>query len=259
MSTFAPGLAGSRAPRAQTARLLLRALRARLSAQRAELGALCSALQPGAVAVDVGANKGSHAFWLARAVGRSGRLLACEPQAGLAEQLRADLQRLRWPQCDVRCLALGDRDGRATLHVPTELTHPPGATLAAHIWGSDAARAVAVPVARLDTLLADEDRPVRAIKIDVEGHEGAVLRGAQETLARHRPLLVIEIEARHLGGQPVEAVLAELRAVGYGGHFVRRGRLVPLAEFRVERDQDQAGPRFWERPDYCNNFILAPG
>ena len=245
-------------PRPQRTRLLLRALRARLRSQRAELRALCGALRRGDVAVDVGANKGSHTLWMARAVGSRGRVLACEPQLALAEGLARDLRSLGLYQCEVRAVALGAEDGRATLHIPTDLDHPPGATLAGAALAGSTARAVEVPVQRLDTLLRGEERRIAAVKIDVEGYESAVLRGAAETIAGHRPLLVVEIEARHLGPEGVDGVLTQLEHLGYGGHFVRQGALVPIREFRTERDQAAAGPRFWERPEYCNNFVLTP-
>ncbi len=236
----------------------MRALRARFRSQRGELRALCGALRPGDVAVDVGANKGSHTLWMARAVGAQGRVLACEPQRALAEGLARDLESLGLDQCEVRAVALGAEDGRATLHVPTERSHPPGATLAAAALAGAPAVQLDVPVQRLDTLLRGEQRRIAAVKIDVEGHESAVLHGATETLARHRPLLVVEIEARHLGPEGVVGVLTLLERLGYGGHFVRQGALVPISEFRTERDQAATGPRFWERPEYCNNFVLTP-
>jgi hypothetical protein len=40
------------------------------------------------------------------------------------------------------------------------------------------------------------------------------------------------------------------------GWFILRGALRPVAEFRIELHQKQQGERFWDAPDYCNNFIM---
>jgi hypothetical protein len=116
---------------------------------------------------------------------------------------------------------------------------------------------VSVEVTTLDHYLRDETRPIRALKIDVEGHERAVLRGARSVLQAHAPLVVMECEARHLAGGSVIDVLHELREVGYDGHFVRRGRLMPIAGFDPAVHQAAVGERYWDRVEYCNNFVLA--
>jgi FkbM family methyltransferase len=238
-------------------RFLHRSLRARLHDQRAELSALVGHLRRGDVAVDVGANKGSYLLWLSRAVGATGRVVAFEPQARLAARL-AELTRLaRLGNVDVVAKAVGDKLCTAELYVPDALPDPPGASLSRNAVADEACTAVSVEVTTLDHFLRNEDRPIRALKIDVEGHERAVLSGARSILATHAPLVVMECEARHLAGVSVLDVLAELRELGYDGHFVQRGRLVPLSEFDPAVHQAALGERYWDRREYCNNFVLT--
>jgi hypothetical protein len=52
-------------------------------------------------------------------------------------------------------------------------------------------------------------------------------------------------------------VLDYLRKRRYDGFFVQRSRLVPLLQFRPEVYQRTEGDRFWDKKDYCNNFILT--
>jgi hypothetical protein len=94
------------------------------------------------------------------------------------------------------------------------------------------------------------------MKIDVEGHELAVFRGARETLRRDSPVLVFECENRHISGDDVFMVLDYLRSLGYDGSFVCRGALMPISGFDPAIHQRQVGERFWDRKDYCNNFVM---
>lgn len=242
-------------------RYWLRAWKCRRRDHRRELDALLGGLRPGDAAIDVGANKGAFLWSLARRVGGAGRVVAIEPQPALAESLRRTMAGLGFRQVEVHAIAASDRAGRLPLHVPRDGTSP-GATLVdgAHVpagWTT-----VEVPVERVDALLAGERRRVGAMKIDVEGFEPEVLRGAEETLRTHRPVLVFECEERHLerssAAGSVREVIAWLEARGYAVSFVERGELADAARYDPSRHQRREGERFWDAPDYCNNFVALP-
>ena len=65
-----------------------------------------------------------------------------------------------------------------------------------------------------------------SIKIDVEGHEAAVLPGATATIDRERPRIVIEIEQRHLDC-PISDIFDQIRVHGYRGWFEGRNSRTP--------------------------------
>jgi hypothetical protein len=111
-------------------------------------------------------------------------------------------------------------------------------------------------VRRLDGLAIG---PIGLIKIDVEGHEAAVLRGAQGIIARDRPVFIIEAEERHRPGA-VGAVQGALSSHGYDGWYLRGGRLHSVSHFDVGRDQPAAGVRGGRKvrgERYVNNFIYV--
>ncbi len=237
------------------ARFLYRAAKARFRGERAEIRALRGALAEGDTAVDVGANKGAYLYWMRRAVGATGSVVAFEPQPGLAHYLEAVAARMRWNNVDVRECALSDASGRRVLRVPGWIGSP-GASLEPKVEGGQG-RDVEVAIDTLDRQIAGAAR-VALVKVDVEGHELAVFRGAARTLAAFRPALLFESEARHLaaGGDGVAEVFRFLEGLGYRGEFFAREGLRPVAEFDVKEHQRPGPGRFWEAPGYCNNFLF---
>jgi hypothetical protein len=85
--------------------------------------------------------------------------------------------------------------------------------------------AVAVQTAKIDDLGSAD---IGFIKIDVEGFESAVLRGARQTIARDRPTIFFEIEEQHTK-RPIEQSLREVLALGYRGLFCSEGYSAPCS------------------------------
>ena len=112
------------------ARFLYRAWKARFRGERGEIRALLERLAPGDAAVDVGANKGAYLYWMRRAVGPGGSVIAFEPQPGLARYLEDVRARMAWQNVSIRDCALSDSSGRRVLHVPG-WENSPGASLEA--------------------------------------------------------------------------------------------------------------------------------
>ncbi len=96
-----------------------------------------------------------------------------------------------YPGVDVRQAALADDDGDAEfVHV---LAQPGWSGFLERPYpAEERLERITVRTERLDTALCDQDYVPTLVKIDVEGAEVRVLRGAIETIARHRPLVVFE-------------------------------------------------------------------
>jgi FkbM family methyltransferase len=167
-----------------------------------ELSFLSRVLQPGATFVDAGANEGLYALFASRLVGDRGRVVAVEPSSREFARLQRNVEQNALRNVRAHRVALGAQPGTASLTIAEE-AHAGQNTLGAFAYaGVRAAGAETVTVQRLDDLLAAEGRPrVAAIKIDVEGSELAVLRGARETLRRDQPLLLLELSEPALASQ----------------------------------------------------------
>jgi hypothetical protein len=103
----------------------------------------------------------------------------------------------------------------------------------------------------------DRDQRVSLLKIDVEGAELEVFKGAERILREQSPLLVFECENRHLEAGSVQDVFSYLTSFGYEGSFIDRNRLMPLSTFDPLVHQRQDGEWFWKKASYCNNFVFA--
>lgn len=237
-------------------RFLHRAFKARYLKQRREVRSVLAQLRPGDTAVDVGANKGAYTYWLRHGVGASGKVFAYEPQPRLANYLREICAVMRWQNVTIEDCAVSDSAGTAFLQVPGA-GDSPGATLEPLAAGTTPHHSYECRVETLDRTLAGAAR-IALLKVDAEGHELRVFRGAQEILRRHAPALFFECEARHLTTHTMADVFACLHALGYTGTFFTPHGERPLAEFDPAIHQRREGKRFWDAPGYCNNFLFRP-
>jgi FkbM family methyltransferase len=177
-----------------------------------------SLVTPGDTVIDVGANVGQYSVLFSGLVGREGRVLAFEPVPRTFEVLRAVLDGLGASNVDPHRVALGDRDGRMTMTEVFDADGLPDPGLA-HATPSDDQGSVEVSVARLDALRAGPIPFGRCsfMKIDVEGAELAVLRGAARALATDRPAVMVEVDrgmSARYGFTPKETI-AFLAGMGY--------------------------------------------
>jgi len=237
-------------------RFIYRNLRAKWRDQRAEIGFLLRNIKKGDVVVDCGANKGSYIFSLSRAVGPHGKVIAFEPQPTLYSYLMDEVQKCKLSNVVVEKMALSDTIGSADIYVPGGEVSP-GASLEKIIAQRGEFCSYRVPVTTLDSYFETEQPKISAIKIDVEGHELAVLKGAVRIIGSDRPALVVECEQRHLTDNTVNDVCAWILEKGYEGWFVCGGKTLPLNEFRIEKHQPVGLGDFWNDKKYYNNFLFS--
>lgn len=186
-------------------------------------------LRPGMVAFDVGAHVGWIAVWLAHLVGPAGRLVAFEPGANNLPYLRRNLAAL--PQAALVESAVGATDGQATLFEESLTGQNNSVGAPYHKLAANAAQNVAtveitqrqVTLLSLDTFAARESLTPDLVKLDVEGHELAVLHGMARLLHDAPPMLLLEVTRDHAA---IHALLVE---AGYRLFAVHTGAPVPIA------------------------------
>jgi FkbM family methyltransferase len=224
-----------------------------------ELGFHHTLHRPGTV-LDVGAHEG--AFALPFAALPASRVLAFEPLPAAFDRLRAAFGDPLPAHVELRREALGDRDGEALLTLPVldGVPQEQWASTAKSYGALGEARVaeqrITVPLRRLDGFGL---RDLTAVKLDAEGAEYEVLRGARETLLRCRPVLSVEIEERHRPGS-TWAVPAFLDALGYDTFWEHWDEWRPMAEFdRGAMHRASPNPAVFEASDpYVFVFYALP-
>ncbi len=210
-----------------------------LSVIEPEVEALGELVGTGAVCFDIGAAYGMYSFPLARLVGPAGEVHSFEPQRKPYRILAAGARLAGMRNMRVDRAALGKHPGTRVLAVPTRFGFP----VHGHAHVVDDVR---VPESdglfrgkrsvSSETFSVDRIRRTRGLdridfmKIDVEGYESSVLEGAEETLEKCRPKMLMEIEQRHLtryGTEP-EKITGWLHDLGYRAHVRHGGKWEPV-------------------------------
>jgi len=205
------------------------------------------------LSIDVGAADGKYTAML---VPLSRRVVAFEPTPGALATLRTVFSAT--PIVVIEPVALSNESGVTTMRFVPD-----------HFWRSTLERGnalkyaagvseLSVTMRRLD----DYDfQGVGFIKIDVEGHEAAVLQGAARTIESSRPNVMIEVEEQHCAGA-FAGISGYFAARSYDGFFLLDGVVMPLSKFDLGIHQDLASlnERGERRPGrhYINNFIFVP-
>jgi len=179
-------------------------------------------IAPGSRVVDVGANIGIYALpWAAASAGVTVHCFEPNPAVRARLERNVALNRLG-ARIRLHAEALSDRTGRATLFGSDDMS-----SLNEGVHSGRQAAPVEVPLARLDDVLGGEGPLVSLVKIDVQGHELEVLRGAEAVISRNRPAMILEHED-DLYRSPSEAqerktaLAALLRRLGYETLYISR-------------------------------------
>ncbi len=164
---------------------ILRSAIAQGQFEAAELALLSGLCAPGSVAFDVGANVGLFTVAFAQAVGPAGRVIAIEPYPPSVDHLTENLRRNTLDNVVVVPKAVGAAPGSGRIVMSDD-------PALIRIEQGPEVGVASVAMTTLDELWTDLGRPtVSVVKIDVEGSEVAVLRGATALLATG-PVIMVE-------------------------------------------------------------------
>jgi FkbM family methyltransferase len=222
-------------------RLRWNVMKAKATGER-ELAYVNSLCDHSSLSVDIGANRGVYSY-LMRQHSRS--VIAFEPNPFYANLVRRALK-------DVQVIeaAVSDHAGKTMLRVPLrQAVAGMGTIEAENTLESIPVHLIEISILTLDSLQLPR---MGFIKIDVEGHELAALRGAAATIERCLPNFLIEAEERHRK-DAVLSVYGFLAKYGYSGFFHVNGKLHPMEEFSTDSYQDISAIAH----PYVNNFIFV--
>lgn len=184
---------------------------------------IASAVRPGMVCFDIGANVGFYTLLLSALAGPQGSIFAFEPAPRNCVFLRRHLAMNSCSNVSVREMALADFDGFASFDPDLGVSE-------GHLSESGSLR---IKCACIDTLIANgEIAPPGLIKMDVEGAEAKVLQGGSETIARYKPAIFL---ATH-GEQPHAECCRFLKSLGYRLASIDGAALENCDEIRAQAE-----------------------
>lgn len=149
---------------------------------------LRSILKKGDCFVDVGANIGLMSIFAAECVGKEGKILAFEAHPKTAILLQENIELNGLENIQICQYALGSIEGKTHIYENWQVNRG-GASL---VVRTDNSEAYEIDIHSLDQVLPSDSIP-KVIKLDVEGFELEVLKGAAQTIQQHHPVLIVEL------------------------------------------------------------------
>ena len=206
-----------------------------------------------AVFIDIGANVGAYLYVLETLL-RSKNIFAFEPNP----ELNGRLKRL-FPKIHVFSSALSDENTTAEFKIPIikgQKVHSRG-TLQTQLKEKDEEKTILqkVQVVKMDDLNLKTSN-IDFIKIDVEGNEMKTLRGAKQTILKHRPPLMVVMEQR-LHVESLWSLISEIENWGFSANYLDRETLT-LKRLTEEFILLQNADNVKNYQFYINNIIFIP-
>ncbi|HKZ11185.1 MAG TPA: FkbM family methyltransferase [Rhodanobacteraceae bacterium] len=194
-------------------------------------------LQPGMTFIDIGANIGEISLVAAKRVGYAGHVIAFEPIDAIADEFQANAERNELKQISIARTGLSEVAGdRVPIYVSCGQGNPGDKHNGlGSLYG---AATGASPLQYIETTTLDawlDGHPVDRvdlIKIDIEGAELPCLKGAQQTLQRFKPAIIIELQdtTAITAGYRATDILEYLTGLGYTFHRFEDSELAPFSK-----------------------------
>ena len=189
--------------------------------EKTETKAFIRHLEPDALVIDAGANFGHYALVAAKFVGSAGRVIAFEPNTETFQLLQSNIAMLTNQNVIAVQAGLSDDNGKMSLSIDS--SNPGG-----HSFTKGNVRETkeseTIPIYNLDHYLSSNQiaPPVSLIKIDVQGFEAKVIRGAVGTIQRDHPVVFCEVapEAMKNSGDDFLELLEFFKDANYTVQFI---------------------------------------
>jgi len=189
--------------------LLKLQLRAKKYKNKDDIGGvdfLFKTIKKGQTVLDIGAHKGGYLYLILQLTGKTGKVVAFEPQSVLYNYLTKLKTMFNWQNVTIEHLAISDSEGEVTLFIPTNnisKASAPGATIVDNRERDDIGFTEKVTTQSLDYYCLLHTIEPDFLKIDVEGNELKIFKGGINTLKKYKPRIIVECDAGYVGTEQV--------------------------------------------------------
>lgn len=218
----------------------------------AELLLLEFLLNKNSVFFDIGTNKGEYAYYAEKLMNPK-NIYLFEPEKKLNKQLQAIFS-----NCHVNNMALSDNKGAHQFKIPVINGMIDNCLSSLEVDNKEDNETESiiyeVKTDTLDNFTREKNIIPDLIKIDVEGHELSVLKGAENFISEHHPTLIIEIEQRHHKNTNIESVFESFKVKGYQCYYYSKKQSQLFSydnKTHLTNTKDYFG-----KIDYINNYIF---
>lgn len=218
----------------------------------AELLLLEFFLTKNSVFFDIGTNKGEYAYYAEKLINPK-YIYLFEPEKKLNKQLQAIFS-----NCNVNNLALSDSKGIHQFKIPIINGVVDNCLSSLEVGNKEENETESiiyeVKTDTLDNFTKEKSIIPDLIKIDVEGHELSVLKGAENFISKYQPSLIIEIEQRHHKNINIESVFESFKQKGYNCYYYSKKQSQLFSynnKTHLTNTKDYFG-----KIDYINNYIF---
>ena len=218
----------------------------------AELLLLEFLLNKDSVFFDIGANKGEYAYYAEKLINPK-NIYLFEPEKKLNKQLNSIFN-----NCHVFDVALSDSSGTHQFKIPVINGVADNCLSSLEVDNKEENETEAivyeVKTKLLDAFVKESAVFPNLIKIDVEGHELSVLKGAEFTVSKYHPTLIIEIEQRHHKDINIDSVFESFKQKGYNAYYYSKKQ---SQLFSYENKTHLTNSKeYFGKIDYINNYIF---
>lgn len=218
----------------------------------AELLLLEFLIKPNSIFFDIGANKGEYGYYAERLIDAK-NIYLFEPEKKLNKQLKAIFNK-----CPVFDIALSDTTGTHQFKIPIINGVVDNCLSSLEIENKEENETEAivyeVKTDTLDNFTKEKNIFPDLIKIDVEGHELSVLKGAENYINNYHPTLIIEIEQRHHKTIEIDVVFESFKNKGYNCYYYSK-KQAQLFSFENKTHLTNT-TNYFGKIDYINNYIF---
>jgi FkbM family methyltransferase len=201
---------------------------------------------------DIGTNKGEYAYYTEKLINPK-NIYLFEPEKKLNKQLNAIFN-----NCQVNNIALSDNKGTHQFKIPVINGVIDNCLSSLEVGNKEDNETESiiyeVKTDTLDNFTKEKNIIPDVIKIDVEGHELSVLKGAENFISKHHPTLIIEIEQRHHKNIHIESVFESFNQNGYKCYYYSKKQSQLFSydnKTHLTNTKDYFG-----KIDYINNYIF---
>ncbi len=219
----------------------------------AELLLLEFLLKPDSVFFDIGTNKGEYAYYAEKLTDPK-NIYLFEPEKKLNKQLKAIFS-----SSHVFDIALSDSKGTHQFKIPVinGVADNCLSSLETNNKEDNETDAIIYEVKTdtLDNFTKEKNLFPDLIKIDVEGHELSVIKGAEDYISKHHPTLIIEIEQRHHSDINIDIVFNSFKTKGYKCYYYSKEK---ARLFSYEDKENLTNTKdYFGKINYINNYIFV--